>query len=67
MTHEKPIIEADEERLEDLQEDIDEVRGRLADPLHQGEHHFIDDGELDERLADDEEAVRTDDTIVPPG
>lgn len=48
------------DRLEALQEDIDEVRRRVADPTEQGENMFIQEGE-----ADDDQPV--DDTIAPPG
>lgn len=50
-----------EERLDHLQEDIDEVRRRAEDDVaDQGEHQFIQEGE-----ASRDEPV--DDTIVPPG
>ena len=50
----------DRDRLEALQQDIDEVRQRVADPTDQGEERFIQEGG-----ADDDEPV--DDTIAPPG
>lgn len=60
MTDHEIAAENDPEgRLEDLQEEIDEVRRRVDDPLDQGENMFIQDG--------DEPDVETDDTIVPPG
>lgn len=46
-------------RLDELQEDIDEVRRRVDDPLDQGEDTFIQEGDRDGQPVDD--------TIVPPG
>lgn len=50
--------------LDELQDEIDDVRRRLEDPLDQGEHHFIDD---DGEVPAGEDLQPTDDTIVPPG
>lgn len=57
-TEEGPV--GDRDRLEALQEDIDEVRQRVADPIDQGDEKFIHEGD-----AGDDEPV--DDTIAPPG
>ena len=48
------------DRLEALQDDIDEVRRRVGDPLDDGDRSFVEEGE-----ADEDQPV--DDTIVPPG
>lgn len=49
------------ERLDHLQQDIDEVRRRAEDDVvDQGEHRFVQEGE-----ASRDEPV--DDAIVPPG
>lgn len=50
----------EKDRLQALQEDIDEVRRRVADPLDDGDRTFIEEGE-----ADKDQPV--DDTIAPPG
>lgn len=48
------------DRLQALQEDIDEVRRRVADPLDDGGSAFIKEGEADK-------GQPVDDTIAPPG
>ncbi|MGI8686854.1 MAG: hypothetical protein ACR2MO_17485 [Acidimicrobiales bacterium] len=48
------------DRLQALEEDIEEVRRRVGDPLDQGEDTFIEEGD-----ADEDQPV--DDTIAPPG
>ncbi|MGI8685519.1 MAG: hypothetical protein ACR2MO_10605 [Acidimicrobiales bacterium] len=50
----------EKDRLKALQDDIDDLRKRVADPLDQGDRSFIEEGE-----ADEDEPV--DDTIAPPG
>jgi len=54
------------DRLEDLEEEIDDIAKRVDDPLDQGENTFINgdpDGN-DRHLRVD---APEDDTIVPPG
>lgn len=59
MTRPERTDEASDE-LRELDEDIEEVRDRLADEHGGGERRFIDDGALDE-------GQPVDNTIVPPG
>ena len=47
-----------EERLDELEEEIQEVRERLRKEQHEGERHFIDDGPTEHNV---------DDNIAPPG
>lgn len=46
------------DRLQALEEDIEEVRRKVADPLDQGDRKFIEKGDADE-------GQPVDDTIVP--
>lgn len=54
------------DRLEDLEEEIDDIRKRVDDPLSQGENTFIE-GDPDEDTGHLRTDVPQDDTIVPPG
>ncbi len=54
----RPAMVPDAGRLDELETEIDEIRGRVDDPLGQGDAHFIDGGQP----ADD----RTDDLVAPP-
>jgi hypothetical protein len=47
-------------KLQELDDDIDDARDRLAEEHGGGERRFIDDGALDEDQP-------VDNTIVPPG
>ncbi len=65
---EAPAEETD--RLQALEEDIEEVRRKVADSLDQGGRNFIEEGEADEDQPVDDQPVDdqpVDDTIVPPG
>ena len=58
MTDHTQQIAKDEERLDELGEDIDKVRRSLPEEKAAREEHFIDDGRRSDHV---------DNTIVPPG
>ena len=60
MTDADKQLAEDHKRLDQLEDEIEEVRRATPEYKEQHERHFIDDG-----AADDEEEV--DNTIVPPG
>ncbi|MDQ1395119.1 MAG: hypothetical protein QOG64_378 [Acidimicrobiaceae bacterium] len=51
-------IEDDKQQLDELEQDIQEVRSHTPEAQEKNEPHFVDDGSRSEDV---------DDTIVPPG
>jgi len=59
MVDKDPVVEKDEEQLEQLGHDIAEARQHLKEQTHEGEETFIGDSPAS--------AGQTDDAIAPPG
>ncbi len=56
MVDKDPVVTEDEKQLEHLDKEIAEARQHLKESTHEGERHFVDDGD---------ESTDVDDTIAP--
>ena len=59
--------EPDQDRLDALQEDIDQARSQAAELDVEADPKFIQSGDESGTASDDEEDRPVDDTIAPPG